>query len=79
MDLPCLCSIDRAGIVGEDGPTHHGVFDVSILSKQLLFTLLPQKLSKEQKRYITDKKIKTIPNSEWVNLFKGITCNLQQK
>lgn len=55
------------------------LFDKSTLSKQLLFTLLPQKLSKEQKRYITDKKIKTIPNSEWVNLFKGITCNLQQK
>ena len=55
------------------------IFDINILSKQLLFTLLPQKLSKGQKRYIIDNKIKTIPNSEWVNLFKGITCNLQQK
>jgi 1-deoxy-D-xylulose-5-phosphate synthase len=24
-------AIDRAGIVGEDGPTHHGVFDISFL------------------------------------------------
>lgn len=32
MSLPCLCSIDRAGIVGSDGPTHHGVFDVSFMS-----------------------------------------------
>lgn len=24
--------IDRAGLVGEDGPTHHGAFDISLLS-----------------------------------------------
>lgn len=30
MELPCLISIDRAGIVGSDGPTHHGVFDIGI-------------------------------------------------
>lgn len=32
MDLPCLIGIDRAGLVGEDGPTHHGTFDISILN-----------------------------------------------
>lgn len=31
MDLPVVIGIDRAGLVGEDGETHHGVFDVSIL------------------------------------------------
>ncbi len=29
--LPVLFCLDRAGIVGEDGPTHHGVFDVAYL------------------------------------------------
>jgi 1-deoxy-D-xylulose-5-phosphate synthase len=29
--LPVIFAIDRAGIVGEDGPTHNGVFDVSYL------------------------------------------------
>ncbi|MFC1770621.1 1-deoxy-D-xylulose-5-phosphate synthase [Candidatus Margulisiibacteriota bacterium] len=29
--LPVIFAIDRAGIVGEDGPTHHGVFDYSYL------------------------------------------------
>jgi 1-deoxy-D-xylulose-5-phosphate synthase len=28
--LPVVIAMDRAGIVGEDGPTHHGVFDISI-------------------------------------------------
>jgi len=29
--LPILLAIDRAGLVGEDGPTHHGVFDLAYL------------------------------------------------
>lgn len=29
--LPVIFILDRAGLVGEDGPTHHGVFDLSYL------------------------------------------------
>jgi 1-deoxy-D-xylulose-5-phosphate synthase len=29
--LPVVFCLDRAGLVGEDGPTHHGVFDYSYL------------------------------------------------
>ena len=29
--LPVIFCIDRAGLVGEDGPTHHGIFDLSFL------------------------------------------------
>lgn len=31
QNLPVVFAIDRAGIVGEDGPTHHGLFDISFL------------------------------------------------
>ncbi|WP_439951467.1 1-deoxy-D-xylulose-5-phosphate synthase [Carboxydothermus pertinax] len=31
QNLPVVFAIDRAGIVGEDGPTHHGIFDLSYL------------------------------------------------
>ncbi|HIP18422.1 MAG TPA: 1-deoxy-D-xylulose-5-phosphate synthase, partial [Sulfurovum sp.] len=31
MDLPVAFALDRAGIVGEDGETHQGVFDISFL------------------------------------------------
>ncbi|CAK0770348.1 1-deoxy-D-xylulose-5-phosphate synthase [Gammaproteobacteria bacterium] len=31
QDLPVLLAIDRAGIVGPDGPTHAGAFDLSFL------------------------------------------------
>ena len=29
--MPVVLCIDRAGLVGEDGPTHHGVFDLAYL------------------------------------------------
>jgi len=31
QNLPVILAIDRAGLVGADGPTHHGVFDLSYL------------------------------------------------
>lgn len=31
LNLHAVFAIDRAGLVGDDGPTHHGVFDVGFL------------------------------------------------
>ena len=31
QQLPVIFCLDRAGIVGDDGPTHHGVFDLVLL------------------------------------------------
>ncbi len=31
QNLPVVFCLDRAGLVGEDGPTHHGVFDLTYL------------------------------------------------
>jgi len=30
QNLPVLLCLDRAGVVGADGPTHHGVFDIAL-------------------------------------------------
>lgn len=32
--LPVIMAMDRAGLVGADGPTHHGSFDISFLRSQ---------------------------------------------
>ena len=32
MNAPVVIGIDRAGLVGEDGETHHGIFDISFLN-----------------------------------------------
>ena len=31
QNLPVIFAVDRAGLVGEDGPTHHGSYDLSFL------------------------------------------------
>ena len=31
LNLPVVICLDRAGLVGEDGPTHHGAFDLAAL------------------------------------------------
>jgi len=31
QDLPVIFAMDRGGLVGEDGPTHHGTYDLSFL------------------------------------------------
>ncbi len=30
-NLPVIFALDRAGLVGEDGPTHHGIFDIAYM------------------------------------------------
>ncbi|MDB5348971.1 MAG: 1-deoxy-D-xylulose-5-phosphate synthase, partial [Planctomycetota bacterium] len=31
QDLPVIFTIDRAGLVGADGPTHHGTYDIAYM------------------------------------------------
>jgi len=40
MNLPVKLLIDRAGIVGDDGETHHGLFDIGIIRSIPNFVLL---------------------------------------
>ena len=40
QNLPVVIAVDRAGVVGDDGPTHHGVFDISFLQTVPNMTLL---------------------------------------
>jgi 1-deoxy-D-xylulose-5-phosphate synthase len=40
LSLPVVFAVDRAGLVGEDGVTHHGLYDVGFLSQIPNLTLL---------------------------------------
>lgn len=40
QDLPVIFAVDRAGIVGADGETHHGIFDLSYLNHMPNMTIL---------------------------------------
>jgi len=43
MQLPVTFAIDRAGVVGSDGPTHHGLFDLSYLRTLPNMTIMAPK------------------------------------
>ena len=69
--LPVIFALDRAGLVGADGPTHHGCFDLSFLNtvpnlivaaprngnelRNLMFTAMEQTESPFAIRYPKDK------------------------
>ncbi len=40
QNLPVIIAVDRAGLVGDDGPTHHGVFDMAFLRSIPGFTIM---------------------------------------
>lgn len=50
--LPVRFVMDRAGLVGEDGPTHHGVFDISYLRCVPNFVLMAPKDENELQHMI---------------------------
>ena len=50
LRLHVVLAIDRAGLVGDDGPTHHGVFDVGFLRQVPGMTILcPVSLAEQQR------------------------------
>ncbi|GKT29577.1 Deoxyxylulose-5-phosphate synthase like protein, partial [Aduncisulcus paluster] len=53
QNLPVVFAIDRAGLVGNDGETHHGVFDLSFLSHIPNMTVLAPKDGPELERMLT--------------------------
>ncbi len=47
QDLPVVFAIDRAGLVGNDGETHQGIFDISFLSSIPNMTILAPRNGRE--------------------------------
>lgn len=43
QNLPVVLCLDRAGLVGDDGPTHHGVFDLAYLGSLPNMTVMAPK------------------------------------
>ncbi|WP_187647205.1 1-deoxy-D-xylulose-5-phosphate synthase [Nitrosophilus labii] len=52
MNVPVVFAIDRAGIVGEDGETHQGAFDISYLRAIPNITLFAPRDTKSMKRAV---------------------------
>jgi 1-deoxy-D-xylulose-5-phosphate synthase len=52
QNLPVILAIDRAGLVGADGPTHHGTFDLSYLRHVPNWTIMAPKDGNELKNML---------------------------
>ena len=52
QELPVIFCLDRAGLVGEDGPTHHGVFDIAYLRKIPGLTLMAPRDGRELEKML---------------------------
>ena len=50
--LPVVFAIDRGGIVGEDGPTHHGLFDMTYLRSLPNMVVMTPKDENELRRML---------------------------
>ena len=51
-NLPVVFALDRGGLVGEDGPTHHGMFDLSYLRSLPNMTVMAPRDENELRRML---------------------------
>jgi 1-deoxy-D-xylulose-5-phosphate synthase len=53
QNLPVILAVDRAGLVGADGPTHHGAFDLSYLRQIPNWTIMAPKDGNELRNMLS--------------------------
>ncbi|QEM68842.1 1-deoxy-D-xylulose-5-phosphate synthase [Geobacter sp. FeAm09] len=61
QNLPVTIAMDRAGLVGDDGPTHHGVFDLSYLRHLPGMTLMAPKDENELRHMLKTAVYSGVP------------------
>ncbi len=74
QNLPVTLALDRAGIVGEDGPTHHGVFDLAYLRHVPNMVVMAPKDENELQHMI--KTAIEHPGPSAVRYPRGIGCGV---
>ncbi len=52
--LPVIFCLDRAGITGDDGPSHHGIYDMALLSKVPGMRVLAPSSAQELQQMLRD-------------------------
>ena len=94
LQLQVVFAIDRAGLVGDDGPTHHGVFDVGFLRQvpgMLVLTPVSMKEQQEMLRWAVEVYNGPVAiryprgtegierDSAWIGLEKTCVCHRKGK
>lgn len=76
QNLPILFAIDRAGLVGEDGATHQGVFDLAML-RDIPYLKIYCPTNGEELRSVLEQAIQ-IPGPVVVRYPRGTVSKLQE-
>ncbi|TKJ41307.1 1-deoxy-D-xylulose-5-phosphate synthase [candidate division LCP-89 bacterium B3_LCP] len=80
QNIPVIFALDRAGLVGEDGPTHHGCFDLSYLRNiPNLTVLVPRDENEFQHMIATAIEWKQGPIAVRYPRGAGVGCVLDQE
>ncbi len=74
QNLPVTLALDRAGLVGEDGPTHHGVFDIAYLRHVPNMVVMAPKDENELQHMV--KTAVEYPGPSAVRYPRGIGCGV---
>jgi 1-deoxy-D-xylulose-5-phosphate synthase len=61
QNLPVTLAMDRAGLVGDDGPTHHGAFDISFLRHLPGITIMAPKDENELRHLLKTAVYSGVP------------------
>jgi 1-deoxy-D-xylulose-5-phosphate synthase len=77
QNLPVTFAIDRAGIVGEDGATHQGIFDISFLRHIPNMTIMAPKDGKELREMLRFALILNMPSA--IRYSRGSIVNIETK
>jgi 1-deoxy-D-xylulose-5-phosphate synthase len=77
--LPVTLAMDRAGLVGDDGPTHHGVFDLSFTRHLPQMTVMAPKDENELRRMLKTAVNSGIPISLRYPRGAGFGVNLDKE
>ncbi len=77
--LPVILALDRAGIVGEDGPTHQGLFDLSYLRPLPGMTVMAPRDENELRRMMAAAMTLTSPVALRYPRGKGIGVPLPER
>ncbi len=76
--LPVIFAMDRGGIVGEDGPTHHGLFDYSCLRSFPNMVVMAPKDENELSRMIKTALAHNGPIALRFPRGKGTGCKIEE-
>ena len=76
--LPVIFCLDRAGITGDDGPSHHGVYDMALLSKVPGMRVLAPSSTQDLQQMLSDAILLADTGPVAIRYPKGLARNVDE-